>query len=451
MIFTTKWLSKWFTHFQGSIDEGRIEAVFTDSRKQVANGLFIPLEGENFDGHTFIDSAIDQGAVATFWNREKELPAHLPKDFPVFFVEDTLVALQQLAHQYRMEINPTVIGVTGSNGKTTTKDLIGSVLGVSFQTHRTAGNYNNHIGLPLTILSMPRGTEMLVLEMGMNHFGEIEQLSTIAQPDYAIITNIGESHIEYLGSREGIAQAKTEILAGMKESGRVFLDGDEPLLAPLHTRERVVSCGYDGKNRCHITNVSMSERSTTFTINDTESYEIGMLGKHNVKNASYAIMLGKAIGMEPVHIQEGLHSIEMTGMRFETVDGPKSSIIINDAYNASPTSMEASIGVVKEMDVKGKRIVVLGDIFELGAHRDEFHRQVAQSVTSPIDLLLTVGEASALITEEVRREEAVEAKHFTTKEDLVRELNERIEPHSLILLKASRGMKLETILDELTY
>src|SRR5699024_5003327 len=194
VIFTADWLTTIFKHYRGNVKQVSIEEVTTDSRKKTDNALFIPLIGEKFDGHDYIEQAIDHGAVAAIWNKNKPLPSFLPKNFLVFFVDDTLQALQRLARGYRNKINPIVIGITGSNGKTTTKDIVTAVLSSKYKTHATEGNLNNHIGVPLTILSMMRDTEMLVLEMGMNHFNEIDLLSKIASPDYAIITNIGESH-----------------------------------------------------------------------------------------------------------------------------------------------------------------------------------------------------------------------------------------------------------------
>src|SRR5699024_1235287 len=185
-----------------------IETVVTDSRLKVKQSLFVPLIGDQFDGHQFVEGALNNGAVAILWQEDRELPPSVPKQVPVFFVKNTLDALQQLASLYRNKVDPIVVGITGSNGKTTTKDIVSSVVKTTYKTHFTQGNLNNHIGLPLTILGMPNDAEVLILEMGMNHFNEIDLLSKIARPDYAIITNIGESHIEHLGSREGITKAK---------------------------------------------------------------------------------------------------------------------------------------------------------------------------------------------------------------------------------------------------
>ncbi|MCD5322589.1 MULTISPECIES: UDP-N-acetylmuramoyl-tripeptide--D-alanyl-D-alanine ligase [Pontibacillus] len=452
MNITTNWIHKHFPSARGVASETiEIRNVFTDTRKKTDKGLFVPIRGDRFDGHEFLKDAIEGGAVAALWDQSVEVPGFVPTDFPLFFVDDTIIGLQQLAHIYRKEINPKVIGVTGSNGKTTTKDFIAAVLAPSFETHKTSGNFNNHIGLPLTILSMPATTEVLVLEMGMNHFGEIENLSFIAEPDFAVITNIGESHIEFLGSREGIAQAKSEILAGLREGGTLLLDGDEPLLAPLHTREGVLSCGFDQKNKYVLSDIQMSGASTSFAINENESYTIHLLGKHNVKNASFAIKIGSLLGMDPSDIQKGLNEMTLTGMRFELIEGKNGAHIVNDAYNASPTSMRASIEVIKELNQYSRKILILGDIFELGAQSEEMHRSVAKAIDSSVDVLITVGDASSVIAEEVRsHHKDVDTYSFSSKEEAAALVQPMLQEGTIVLLKASRLMAFESFVEEFT-
>lgn len=452
MKFTTKWMTEHFQSYQGAAgDHIEIEHVYTDTRKETSKALFVPIEGDSFDGHQFLQSAIENGAVAAFWNKEKPLPSFVPTDFPIFFVNDTLIALQQLAHLYRSLINPHVIGITGSNGKTTTKDFVASVLSKSYETHKTKGNFNNHIGLPLTILDMSPATQVLVLEMGMNHFGEIEQLSFIAEPDVAVITNIGESHIEYLGSREGIAQAKSEITAGLKQNGKVLVDGDEPLLAPLHTREGVVSCGFDSKNQYVLSNIDMNDRGSQFTINEAHAFEINLPGKHNVKNASFAIVIAQQLGMSQEQIQEGLRAMDLTGMRLERIEGKNGVTLINDAYNASPTSMMASIEVMKDLPHFSRKILVLGDILELGELSDSLHRSIAAVIAEPIDTVITIGNRASVIVEELEKEDSSLALYpFTEKEEAIPVLEQYLNEDTVILFKASRKLALETIVQSLT-
>ncbi|SDJ74239.1 UDP-N-acetylmuramoyl-tripeptide--D-alanyl-D-alanine ligase [Sediminibacillus albus] len=452
MLFTTNFLGAVFKNSKGSVqDEIAIGEVTTDSRVKTHKSLFVPIAGENFDGHEFIKGAFDNGAVAALWTEDRPLPDFLPSDFPVFFVEDTLSALQKLAAEYLKQINPIVIGVTGSNGKTTTKDLIGSVVSSHYRTHRTKGNLNNHIGMPLTILSMERETEVLVLEMGMSGFGEIELLSKIAEPDYGVITNIGESHIEYLGSREGIAQAKAEIMAGMNTESTLFIDGDEPLLAPLKARANVIDCGFTEDNSVRAGKIKMKSDKTSFLLNGKEPYELNMLGEHNVKNALFAISIGKKLAIPEDKIKASLADLQLTGMRFEFVQGKNQSMVINDAYNASPTSMKASINVVKQMEPYQKKILVLGDIFELGEDSKSLHREVADVITKEISVLFTIGQDAEEISKAVSRQGELEAvDHFESMDQLVTELKPYLQEGTLVLLKASRGMKFEKMLEHIT-
>ncbi|KHE72750.1 UDP-N-acetylmuramoyl-tripeptide--D-alanyl-D-alanine ligase, partial [Halobacillus sp. BBL2006] len=352
MIFEVHELTTLFTEFRGAAkDRISINEIMTDTRKDSKQSFFVPIIGESFDAHQFLSEAIKKGAVATLWQKDRELPAMIPTDFPVFFVEDTTKGLQDLASFYLQKVSPKVIGVTGSNGKTTTKDMVASVLGTHYITHKTQGNFNNHIGLPLTVLSMSQDTEVLVLEMGMDQAGEISVLSKIAHPDHAIITNIGESHIENLGTREAIAEAKLEITDGLKAGGRIIIDGDEALLSNAKKDEAAISCGYNEGNLYTIVIDELTDDKSVFTVKG-QAYELPMAGRHNVKNATYVIALAEQLGLSNEEIQQGFRQLEMSGMRFEKHAGLNGSLIINDAYNASPTSMKAVIEVVGQLTSK---------------------------------------------------------------------------------------------------
>ncbi|WP_067728305.1 UDP-N-acetylmuramoyl-tripeptide--D-alanyl-D-alanine ligase [Oceanobacillus damuensis] len=451
MIFTTNWLSEIFTDNQGNVQDSKeINEVSTDSRSKADNSLFIPLVGENFDGHQFSEQAVENGAGALIWDKSKKVPDSLPEDFPIFFVADTLNALQELAANYRNEINPIVVGVTGSNGKTTTKDLITTVVKTTYRTHYTNGNFNNHIGLPLTILSMDRETEVLILEMGMSNFGEIDLLSKIARPDYAIITNIGESHIEFLGSREGIAKAKLEIVNGMKEDGVLIVDGDEALLQNLQFPQKIIKNGFLKTNDNVLSNVSITPKETVFKLSDELTYKVPLLGKHHAKNASFALTIGEQLNIPPETSNDALQNLELTGMRFELIKGKHDASIINDAYNASPTSMIASIEVVKQLSGFKQKVLVLGDILELGDHAEQLHRSIAEAITPPITALFTFGDKAEIICEEVdKTESSIECSHFTSKEELAESLHSYLTKDTLLLFKASRGLKFETIIEDI--
>lgn len=426
-----------------------IHEITTDSRKKVNKGLFVPIVGDQFDGHDFIRDAINNGAIAGLWQEHKEVPTFIPNDFPLFFVKDTIEGLQKLAKFYLQKIKPVVIGITGSNGKTTTKDLVYSVLQKKYKTHKTQGNFNNHIGLPLTILSSPENTEVIILEMGMSNFGEISLLSELSNPDYAIITNIGESHIEFLGSRAGIAKAKLEITGGMKPNGKIIVDGDEPLLSSIEKGLSVIRCGFNTGNDLLISNVKFEDDHHCFLVNENQ-FELSLLGRHNVKNASYAIALAMELAVPMEDIKEGLKKIEVTGMRLERMIGKNGALIINDAYNSSPTSMKAAIDTVKDYHQYDRKVLVLGDMYELGPNEEELHRSVADVINKPITDVIAIGEKGKWIADEIRnREIPVHVYSFLRKEEALPFIIEILSPEAVLLFKASRGAKLESLINEL--
>ncbi len=426
-----------------------INEVFIDSRKKAKNSLFIPIIGERFDGHEFIEDAIRNGAVATYWQKDRLIPEHLTNKINFILVEDTLQALQSLSAHYLATVKPIVIAITGSNGKTTTKDLVASVLNDTYKTYKTQGNLNNHIGMPLTILSMDESCEVLILEMGMNNLGEISFLSQLAQPDYAIITNIGDSHLEQLESREKIAQAKMEIRDGLEAQGKMIIDGDEPLLASMQKDNQVISCGYGEHCDIQIMNVQGNEDGQSFQINSEHpSYYIKMLGKHNVKNALYAIAIAKKLKVKEKDIKTGLERLQLTGMRLERMRGKKGSLLINDAYNASPTSMIASLDTLSVLTEFPNKVAILGDMYELGAHEEALHRKVAQAINDNIQTVICIGEKGQWIGEALRDRRWNGSLYFCkTKEEAKTKIEKIISKDTAILFKASRGMQLETLLD----
>lgn len=426
-----------------------IQEITTDSRKKVSKGMFIPIVGDQFDGHDFIKDAINNGAIASLWQENKDIPSFIPNDFPLFFVKNTIDGLQMLAQYYLQQIKPIVIGITGSNGKTTTKDLVFSVLQKKYRTHKTQGNFNNHVGLPLTLVSMPENTEVVILEMGMSNFGEISLLSDLSNPDYAIITNIGESHIEFLGSRAGIAKAKLEIIDGMKPNGKIIVDGDEPLLSSIQKGISVIRTGFNPGNDLLISNVKFENDHHYFTVNDHQ-FGLSLLGRHNVKNASYAIAIALELAVPMEEIKEGLEKIELTGMRLERMIGKNGALIINDAYNSSPTSMKAAIDTIKDYQQYKKKVLVLGDMYELGPNEEELHRSVADVIAAPITDVITVGEKGKWIAEEIReRGIPVHVYSFLRKEEALPFITEILLPDAVLLFKASRGAKLESLVNEI--
>lgn len=414
-------------------DDRLVNHVATDSRDDNEAGLFVPIIGARVDGHDYIDAAIKKGAIVTFW--EKGRPH--PDGIVVIPVESTLEALQTAATRYLEEIDPLVVAITGSNGKTSTKDMVAVVLEEKYKTHKTAGNFNSDVGLPLTVLRMPRDTEVAVLEMGMNGFGQIELLSKLAKPDVAFVTNIGESHGEQVGGRAGIAKAKLEIRAGLKQNGRLIVDADEPLLEDHGYR-----VGYDETADGKIEVVETTFDASIFKYNG-DLYELKVLGAHQIRNAAYAIACGLHFGLDHRAIQRGLDRIKLTSMRMEKQMFGDAHLI-NDAYNASPTSMIAAIETVKSLEGFARRVLVLGDMYELGEDEQAQHERIGSSVTSPVTDCILVGEKAKWIASGIT-DPRINVKLIPTVEKAKALLNDYQGPNTVVLLKASRGLALERL------
>jgi len=438
-------------------DSLRLIGVSTDTRNIRPGQLFVPLRGERFDGHDYIASAYDAGASAALWDRAVPLP---DVAMPLILVEDTLVALQKLAVAFlNKRLTAKVIAITGSNGKTTTKDLISSVLATRYLVHKTEGNYNNHIGLPLTVLGAPEETEALVLEMGMSGFGEISLLSGMACPDAAVITNIGESHLLQLGSRRNIAKAKLEIAEGLKPGGVLVYFGDEPLIAEelpgvLAGKEiKLVTFGENADNDWIVRSIRVAAEGTRFTaVGDTESeYELPIPGRHNAVNALAAVAVGGLFGLSPDEIGEGLRSAKLTGMRIERSNAKVGAVVLNDAYNASPTSVKAAIDLVGELSGYRRKWVVLGDMLELGEDELAMHGEIGRYLDeSKADRVFVYGPLSRRTYEEAKAKYADgRVRHFEDKNELADALLAELAADDLVLVKASRGMKMEEIVTTL--
>jgi UDP-N-acetylmuramoyl-tripeptide--D-alanyl-D-alanine ligase len=427
-----------------------IQGVTIDSRKVEKGNLFVPFPGGNVDGHQFVEKAIESGAAAAFWKKDVPNP---PIHLPILIVEDPLLALQELSKRYLEEVNPKVVGITGSNGKTTTKDITAALLSTTFRVHKTSGNFNNHLGMPLTILSMPSDVEVVVLEMGMSGKGEIELLSTLAQPDLAIITNIGEAHLLDLGSREGIADAKLEIVKGLKSEGALVYHGDEPLLQErLSSPEfRTLSFGMEHNNHIYPLSIQTRDEDTLFKTNlFAGDFIFPVLGAHNVLNAMAAILVAKELGVTEEQIKAGLQSVKLTNMRMEMLIGINEEKVINDAYNASPSSMKAALNLVAELKGFDKKILVLGDMLELGPNEEMFHKDLGKQVPSSVDFLFTFGRLGKFIAEGA---EKVLPKQnilsYEDKKELIMDLQKYVGKDVLVLVKASRGMELEEVVHAL--
>jgi UDP-N-acetylmuramoyl-tripeptide--D-alanyl-D-alanine ligase len=438
---------------EARFEEREMEGVSIDSRTIQPGNLFVPII-RNLDGHYYVDKAFAKGASAALW--QKDHP-HPPSDVPIIYVDDCLLALQNLASAYRCELAVKVIGVTGSNGKTTTKDMLNAVLGTTYQVHKTFGNLNSQIGVPLTILDMDESTEIAVIEMGMSERGQIERLSHIAKPDIAIITMIGVSHLSSLGSREAIAEAKLEIISGIPDEGTLVYNGDEPLLTAelkeLSALKSItmVSFGEGKTNDYYAASIEgSSSDGTFFTVHDYKFY-IPLIGAHNITNALATIAAAVHVGLDLGTINDGFRALHLTGMRMEKILTPNGVTIINDAWNASPVSMNAAIQTFENLSGYLHKYAVLGDMLELGEDEVDYHKAVGKNINpAKIEYVYTIGALGQHIAAEAEHsfpEGHVQA--FLEKKKLLHTLQLRLKPGDAILFKGSRGLQLETVINAL--
>ena len=425
----------------------RVSRMQSDSRKVRSGDLFVALKGAKADGHDFAETAINHGAVAALVSRP------ISEKLPSIEVEDTLRAYGDIAAGYRKLTGVKVVGITGSVGKTTTKEMTASILEAVYHTAKTEGNHNNNLGLPMTIMDMPENTEVAVLEMGMNHSGEMEYLSSIARPDLAIITNIGTMHIEHLGTREGILQAKLEIMRGMPDDGAGVFNGDEPLLWNIRAIGKHKKYYYGIENHaCDVTATDIVELDdgVRFVVHGFgQQFElfVPMLGRHAVYNALAATTVGLLLGVKPEQIQARFSSFHNTGMR-QKIYVKNGVTIIEDCYNAGPESTEAALDVLAGIKTDGRRIAVLGDMLELGNRSAAEHYRIGRLAVGKADLLLTYGEHSVrtltgAITGGMNPKNT---DHFDTHEDMAHMLKMRVSEGDVVLFKGSRGMRMEKVL-----
>jgi len=431
----------------GQVDDKYADIEFlgagNDTRTLKPGQLFIVLQGAR-DGHDFIGAAMDKGAAAVLCSRKVG-------DYPAIYVEDPRIALGQIAREELKRIGAKVIGVTGSVGKSTTKEMIASVLEAAYITEKTPANHNNDIGMPMAILAMPQTTQVAVLEMGMNHFGEIAYLSNIAHPDLAVIVNIGTSHIEFLGSQDGIRQAKLEILEGMSPEGKLFLNGDDPLLRPL-PNVPVQKLGYFGTSEgCDIRGEDVCQepgllRYSVRSERDLFDLELPLEGMHYVVDSLAAVAVGLAMDVPPALIREQLMTFRNMAGRQEIYE-EQGYTIIRDCYNAGPESMAAALAVLGAR--KGRRIAVLGDMLELGDRTWAEHYKVGRIAAENADAVYAFGPnsyrvAAGALTGGVPQNRIGK---FTEREPLITELKRMAKPGDVLLFKGSRGMHMEWILE----
>lgn len=426
-----------------------VESITTDSRQTLNKGLFIPLKGERFDGHHFIEQVFEKGAIATLTMADTIQDARLA----TIWVEDTQMALLSLAKFYRQKFQIPVVGITGSVGKTSTKEMIAATLSGKWQVHKTQGNFNNEIGLPLTLFQLEKNHEAAVIEMGMNHFGEIHRLTCTACPDIAVITNVGTSHIENLGSREGILKAKLEILDGLNPQGLLVINGDNDLLGSLKNLSvRTVTYGLDAKNDYwaeNIRNQGMYTLADVTTPHHHYAIRIKALGEHMVYNTLAAIAVAEHYNLTEAEILKGLESYEPAKMRMHITEAEHGITIIDDTYNASVDSMKAALKVLSDYETEGEKIAVLGDMFEMGEFAPKLHQEVgAFAEEVKIDKLICIGALAKNIEAGYHEAGGKNSYYFETKEAFTAEMGKLIKKADCVLFKASRGMHFETLVEE---
>ena len=439
-------------HVEPTVD---IRGVSTDTRTIVPGSLYVPIRGPRFNGHDYVREAIAAGAAAALWGADE---TNAPTGVPLLIVPDTVAALQQLAAAYRSQLKTRVVGITGSNGKTSMKDILAGLLGTAYRTQKTAGNLNNELGVPLTLLALEEDTEMAVVEMGMSGLREIALLSSLARPDIAVITSVSEVHLADLHTRERIVQAKLEILEGLAPDGLFIYHADNPLLtgriAELEPGVSRLTFGECESHDLHATSWTMSEAGIVFTLNDPEldNLFLPMIGKHQLSNALGAIAAARHMGLSPEQIRQGLLRVEATGMRQEVVYAGK-LMIINDAYKSNPPSLRSALDTLMSLQPHKRKIAVIGSMVELGEESDALHSAIGESLDpGRIDRVLTIGESAARIAAAATPRYpagAVMAYDEIQRHELAAALLAEADHDCIILVKGSRSLKLEEVVDML--
>ena len=427
-----------------------VTAVTTDSRKVTEGCLYIPMKGAKFNGHDFIPRVMEGGALLSLTEKDEAA-----EGYPYIKVKRTDIAIQRIAEFYRVELGIPVVGITGSVGKTSTKEMIAAVLSQKYNVLKTAGNFNNNLGLPLTIFRITEEHEIAVLEMGISHFGEMTDLARTARPNTMVITNIGTCHLEFLKDRDGVFEAKTECFEYVDfENGTVVLNGDDDKLCrvdQVHGRAPIFY-GMDPGMRVYAENIQpLGLKGTACTINIDDRYfdvTVPIPGRHMVMNALAGAAVGSIYGLTDEEIKAGIESLETLGGRFNIVETGKYTVI-DDCYNANPMSMKASLGVLN--DVEERCVAILGDMGELGENEAALHREVGEYAGEQnIDEYIVVGELSENISEAIREVKPEADLHtFETVEELIPALETLLKEGDIVLVKASHFMGFDRIVEAL--
>ncbi len=424
--------------------------VSTDTRSLQSGALFVALKGERFDAHDFVPEALERGAGAALVSREIESPG------PLLLVPDTLAAFGTLAAAHRAMLGARVVAVTGSTGKTTTKEMIAAVLSQDWKTGKTPGNYNNEIGVPLALLELDSSYEAAVVELAMRGRGQIGYLARMARPEVGVVTNIGLSHLELLGSREAIAEAKAELLSGLPDSGTAVLNADDDFFSFLRERSpaRVISFGYGSEADVRAVQVTVREDGgTEFALTgDHGEVRVSLRapGRHHALNAAAAAAAAFSLGAKPERVASGLEAFEGAEMRSRTARAPGGYVVIDDCYNAAPDSMRVALELLA--DLPGKRKwAVLGDMKELGPLAPEWHREVGElAAAMGVTGLITLGQLGHYIAEGGRGASSLEyVSEAASNEEAAGLLKQRVSAGDVVLVKGSRAMEMEHIVSAL--
>ncbi len=439
----------------GGREDLEIAGAVMDSRQIEKDFLFFAIQGERVDGHRFIPRVMEKGAACAVCEKLPETEETGKYAGSYILVEDVKKAMQDIAAFYRSGLDIPVVGITGSVGKTSTKEFIAAVLEQKYKVLKTQGNYNNEIGVPLTLLRIREEHEAAVVEMGINHFGEMHRLSRMAAPDIVVMTNIGDCHLEALGSREGILKAKSEIFDFMKENGTIILNGDDDMLSTIKEvhSHKPVTFGKNKNNLCYATDIrSMGLLGSSAVIHlPSGSFQvrIPLPGEHMVYNALAAAAAGEALGLSAEEIAAGISAVKPTAGRSNLIKcGDK--VVIDDCYNANPVSMCAALDLLAQADTR--KTAVLGDMFELGENAEKLHGDVGRYAAElGLDVIICVGELSAEMAGDAKAANTgkSEIRYYPAKEDLLRELKDIIKPGDTVLVKASHGMGFAEIVEKL--
>src|SRR5437660_218175 len=429
--------------------QSSVERIGTDSRTIKKGELFVALRGENFDGHKFVEAAAKAGAAGAIVDLNWK--GKVPAKFAIIRAQDTLIAYQNIAANYRKSLPLKVLAITGSNGKTSTKDFAASVLGRKFRVTKTQGNFNNHVGLPRTILEATSQDEVAVWEIGMNHPGEVAPLAKIAAPDAAIITNVGVAHIEFMGTREAIAKEKGALAEAVGANGTVILNADDSFSKDIagRTSARVIFAGTK-EGTIHAIDIQQSADGSEFTILEGAHQcraQLPVPGLHMVQNALLAIAAGRAFGLSLEEAAAGLASAPLTKARLQIkeINGVQ---FLDDSYNANPDSMRAALQTLVELDTDGKRIAVLGEMRELGKESERGHEEVGEAAAAfGVDHLIGIGEMGAIISRAAKKAGLEKSSVVGSTSEAAELLLEMAAPGDLILIKGSRLARTEDVIE----